>query len=172
MDYLERNEEQIEIKEYCYHLVQNLLSFSLLSSNIKINTHRNITLPVVLHGCETWSLTSREERRLRVSENRVLRRLLGPKRDEVPREWGKLHNEELNDLYSTPSIVQVLKSRRMRWVGLVACMGKRISVYKVLVENPEGKNHLEDPGVGGRIILRWIFKNWDVGYGLDCSGSG
>jgi len=93
-------------------------------------------LPVVLYGCETWSLTLREERRLRVFENRVFRRLFGPKRDDVTGEWRKLHNEELNDLYS-PSIVRVIKSRRMRWVGHVARMGERRGVYRVLVGKPE-----------------------------------
>ena len=84
----------------CYHSVQNLLSSRLPSRNLKIKiyTIRTITLPVVLYGCETWSLTLREERRLRVFENRVLRKVFGPKRDEVTREWRKLHNEELNDL--------------------------------------------------------------------------
>ena len=81
----------------CYHSVQNLLSSSLLSKNIKIKACRTIILPVVLYGFETWSLTLREERRLRVFENRVLR-IFGPKRDEVAGEWRKLHNEELNDL--------------------------------------------------------------------------
>jgi len=71
-------------------------------------------LPVALYGCETWSLTLKEERRLRVFENRVLRRIFGPKRDEVTREWGKLYNEELSDLYCSPSIVRAIKSRRMR----------------------------------------------------------
>ena len=80
-------------------------------------------LPVVLYGCETWSLTLREKRRLQVFENRVLRRVLGPKRDEVTGEWRKLHNEELRDLYSLPNIVRVVKSRRMRWAGHVARMG-------------------------------------------------
>ena len=80
-------------------------------------------LPIVLYGCETWSLTLREKRRLRVFENRVLRRVFGPKRDEVTGEWRKLHNEELSDLYSLPNIVRVVKSRRMRWAGHVARMG-------------------------------------------------
>ena len=79
----------------------------------------------VLYGCETWSLTPREERRLRVLENRVLKRIFGPKRDEVTGEWRKLHNEELSDLYSLPNIVQVLKSRTMRWAGHVARVGER-----------------------------------------------
>ena len=102
----------------CYHSVQNLLSSSLLSKNLKIKIHRTIILPVVLYGCETWSLTLREERRLRMFQNRVLRRIFGPKRDEVTGEWRKLHNE-LNNLYSSPNIVQVVKSRRMRWAGHV-----------------------------------------------------
>ena len=78
-------------------------------------------MPVILYGCETWSFTLREECRLRVSENRVLRRIFGPKRDEVTEEWRKLHHEDLFDLYSSPNIVQVIKSRRRRWVGHVAC---------------------------------------------------
>jgi len=85
--------------------------------------YRTIILPVVLFGCETWSLILREERRLRVFENRVLRGIFRPERDEVTREWRKLHNEELSDLYCLPNIVRVVKSRRMRWVGHVARMG-------------------------------------------------
>jgi len=101
------------------------LSSSLLPKNLKIKIHRTIILPVILYGCETWSLTLREERRLRVSENRMLRRIYGPKRDEVTGEWRKLHNEELNDLYSSPNIVRVIKSSRIRWSGHVARMGGR-----------------------------------------------
>ena len=97
----------------CYYSVQNLLSSRLLSKNLKIKTHRTIILPVVLYGCETWSLTLREKRWLRVFENRVLRTVFGPRRDEVTGEWRKLHNEELRDLYSLPNIVRVVKSRRM-----------------------------------------------------------
>jgi len=91
-----------------------------------------IIVPVVLYGCETWSLTLREERRLRVFEIRVLRRVFRPKRDEVTGEWGKLHYGELNDLYSSPSIVWVTKSRRMRWVGHVVHIGERRGIYRVV----------------------------------------
>ena len=77
----------------------------------------------MLYGCESWSLKLREERRLRVFENRVLRRIFGDKRNELTGEWRKLHNEELNDLYTLPNIVRVTKSRRMRWAGHVARMG-------------------------------------------------
>ena len=104
--------------------MQNLLSSSLLSKNLKIKIYRTIILPVVLYGCETWSLTLREERRLSVFENRVLRRVFGPKRDEVTGEWRKLNNEKLSDMYSLPNIVRVVKSRRMGWAGHVARMGK------------------------------------------------
>jgi len=107
----------------CYHSVQNLLSFRLLSKNLKFKLYRAITLPVVWYGCETWSLIMREERKLRVFENMVLRRIFGPRRDEVMGELRKLHNEELNDLYSSPNIVRVIKSRRMRWALHVARMG-------------------------------------------------
>jgi hypothetical protein len=84
----------------CYHSVQNLLSSRLLSENLKMRIYKTIILPVILYGCETWSLTLKEEHRLRVFENKVLRRIFGPKRDEVTGEWRKLHNEELRDLYS------------------------------------------------------------------------
>jgi len=86
--------------------------------------YRTIVLPVVLYGCETWSLTLREERKLRVFENMVLRTIFRPRKDEVTGEYRRLHNEELNDLYSSPSIVRVIKSRRMRWAEHVARMGE------------------------------------------------
>ena len=98
-----------------------------------------------MYGCETWSQTLREKRRLRVFENGVLRRIFGPKKDEVTREWRKLHNEELNELYSPPNIVRVIKSRRMRWAGHVARMGERRGVYRVLVGKPEGKRPIWGP---------------------------
>jgi hypothetical protein len=107
----------------CYHSVQNLLSSRLLSKNIKIRIYKTTILPVVLYGCETWSLTLREEQRLRVFENRLLRRIFGSKRDEVKGGWRKLHNEELHILYSSPNVVRMIKSRRMRWPGHIACMG-------------------------------------------------
>ena len=90
----------------CYHSVQDILSSSLLPKNLKIKIYRPIILPVVLYGCETWSLTLREERRLKVFKNRVLR-IFGPKRDEVRGEWRKLH-KELNDLYCSPNIFWVI----------------------------------------------------------------
>jgi len=92
--------------------VQSLLSSSLLSKNLKIKIHRTVISPVVFYGCETWSLTLREECRVRVFENRVLTRIFVPKRDEVTGNWGRLHNEDLYDLYFSPNIVQVMKSRR------------------------------------------------------------
>jgi hypothetical protein len=125
--------------------VQNLLSSRLLSKNLKIKIYRTIILPVVLYGCENWSLTLTEERRLRMFENRVLRRVFGPKRDEVTGKWRKLHNEELNDLYYLPNIVRVIKSRRMRWAGHVARMGEDRGVYRMLVGKPEGKRPLGKP---------------------------
>ena len=111
----------------------------MLFKNLKIEIYRTIILPFVLYGCETLSLTLREERRLRVFENRVLRRIFGPKKDDVTGELRELHKEELNDLYS----------RRMRWAMHVARMGEIIVLYRVLVGIPEGKRPL------GRRRRRW-----------------
>jgi len=129
----------------CYHSVQNVLSSRLLSKNLKIKTYRTIILPFVLYGCEAWSLTLREERKLRVFDKMVLRRIFGPRRDEETREWRRLHNEELSDLYSSPNIVRVIKSRRMRWAGHVARMGEERGVYRVLLGKPEGRRPLGRP---------------------------
>jgi len=117
----------------------------LLSKNLKIKVYRTVILTVVLYGCETWSLTLREERKLRVLENTVLRRIFGPRRDEVTGECRRLHNEELNDLYTSPNIVRVLKSIRMRWAWHVARMGVEKEVYRVLVGIPEGRRPLGRP---------------------------
>ena len=111
-------------------------------------------LPVVLCGCETLSLTLREECRLKVLENRVLRRIFGPKRNEVTKEWRRLHNEELYALYSSPNIIWVIKSRRLRWVGNIESMRERKVTCRVWWENLKDGDHLEDSGVGGRIILK------------------
>jgi hypothetical protein len=101
-----------------------------------VNIYETIILPVVLYGCETWSLILKEEHRLRVFENRVLRRTFGPKRDEVMGEWRKLQNGELHILYSSPDIIRQIKSRRMRWAGHVARMGEGRKVYRVLEGKP------------------------------------
>jgi hypothetical protein len=129
--------------------VQNILSSSLLSKNLKIKLYLTIILPVVLYGYETWSLTLREEGRLRAFDNRVLRRIC---------EWRILRNEELNDLYSSPNIVWVIKSRRMRWVGHVAVRGRGEAYTGIWWGILSERGHLGDPGIDGRIILRWIFR--------------
>jgi hypothetical protein len=133
----------------CYHSVQSLLSSRLLSRNVKVKIYKTIILPVILYGCETWSLMLREEHRLRVFEKTVLRRIFGPKRDEVTGEWRKLHSEELHNLYSSPVIIRQVKSRRMRWARHVARMREERKVYKVLVGKPEVKRPL------GRPRRRW-----------------
>jgi len=107
----------------CYHSVQNLLSSSLLSKNLKIKTYRTIISPVVLYGCENCAIKLWEERRLRVFENWILRRILGPKRGKVTGEWRKLHNEELNDLYCSLNVIRVIRLNSLRLEGHVARMG-------------------------------------------------
>ena len=135
---------------WCNIIVQNVHAKSEeRSDDSKDRDIQDYNFACFLYGCETWSLTLREERRLRVFENRVLRRIFGPRTDEVTEEWRKLLNEELNDLYSSHKFVRVIKSGRMRLVGHVARMGERRSVYRVLVGKPERKKPL------GRPRLRW-----------------
>jgi hypothetical protein len=117
------------------------LSSRLIS---KAKIYKTVILPVVLYGCGTWSLTLGEEQRLRVFENRVLRRIFGPKRKEDG-SWKKLHSDKLHSLYSSPNIVRVIKSRKMRWTGHVARMGEGRGVYRVLVGKPEWKRPLGRP---------------------------
>jgi hypothetical protein len=114
---------RLSLRNTCCYSIQNLLSSCPILKNLKIKIYKTVTLPVVLYGCEIWSLTLREEHRLRVFENRELRRIFGPKREEDG-SWKKLHNDELHSLYSSPNIVRVIKSRRMRWAGHVARMGE------------------------------------------------
>jgi hypothetical protein len=143
----------------------------LLSRSVNIKILRTIILPVVLYSYETWSLTLREECRLRVFENRVLSRIFGPKRDEVTGEWRRLHNEKLYALYSSPNI-RAIKSRRVRWAGHVARMGDRRGAYRVLVGKHERRRPL------GRSRRRWednikMDPGEDgCGIRLDRSGSG
>jgi hypothetical protein len=129
----------------CYHSVQSLLSCPLLPRNLKVKIYKTVILPIVLYGCETCSLTLREEHRLRVFENRVLRRIFGPKRDEAMGEWRKMHSGELHYLYSSPDIIRQTKSGGMRWVGHVACMGEWRDMYRVLMGNSEGKRPVKRP---------------------------
>jgi len=130
--------------------VQNVLSSRLLYKNLKIKIYGTIILPVVLYGCKTWSLTLWEEEKLRVFENMVLRRIFGPRRDEVTGEWRRLLNEELNDLYCSPNILLVIKWRRMRWAGHVARMGEERGKYRDLVGKLERRKLL------GRPRRRWV----------------
>ncbi|KAJ4435638.1 hypothetical protein ANN_18254 [Periplaneta americana] len=148
-DIREEIKHRINMGNASYYSVEKLLSSSLLSKNLKVRIYKTVILPVVLYGCETWTLTLREEHRLRVFENKVLRKIFGTKRDEVTGEWRKLHNTELHALYSSPDIIMNIKSRRLRWAGHVARMGESRNAYRVLVGRPEGKGPL------GRARRRW-----------------
>ncbi|KAJ4430651.1 hypothetical protein ANN_19241 [Periplaneta americana] len=139
-DTREEIKRRINMGNACYYSVEKLLSSSLLSKNLKVRIYKTIILPVLLYGCETWTLTLREEHRLRVFENKVLRKIFGAKRDEVTGEWRKLHNTELHALYSSPDIIRNIKSRRLRWAGHVARMGESRNAYRVLVGRPEEKD--------------------------------
>jgi hypothetical protein len=147
----------------CYYSVQKILSSSLLSKNTKIKIYRTIILPLILDRCETWSFALREKRRLRLSENSVLRRIFRPKGDEVIGEWRKLHDEELNYLYS-PNIFRVIKSTGIRWAGHVARMWERRGLYSVLVGKPERKSPL------GRPSRRWEDNIKMYLQGVGCEG--
>ncbi|KAJ4433880.1 hypothetical protein ANN_16193, partial [Periplaneta americana] len=148
-DTWEEIKRRINMGNACYYSVEKLLSSSLLSKNLKVRIYKTVILPVVLYGCETWTLTLREEHGLRVFENKVVRKIFGAKRDEVTGEWRKLHNAELHALYSSPDIIRNIKSRRLRWAGHVACMGESRNAYRVSVGRPEGKRPL------GRPRRRW-----------------
>ncbi|KAJ4434216.1 hypothetical protein ANN_22764 [Periplaneta americana] len=148
-DTREEIKRRINMGNACYYSVEKLLSSSLLSKNLKVRIYKTVILPVLLYGCETWTLTLREEHRFRVFENKVLRKIFGAKRDEVTGEWKKLHNTELHALYSSPDIIRNIKSRRLRWAGHVARMGESRNAYRVLVGRPEGKRPL------GRPRRRW-----------------
>jgi hypothetical protein len=128
----------------CYHSVQNLLFSCVLSKSKTIRIYKNMILPVVLYGCETWSLTLREEQRLQVSENR---RIFGSKGHEVTGGWTKLHNEELHNLHFSPSIIRMIKSRRMSWTGHVARMGEKRKACRILMGRPKGKLQLGEQDV-------------------------
>jgi hypothetical protein len=137
----------------------------LLSKNTKNRVYTTVVLPVILYGCETWPLTLREERRLRLFENRVLRRVCGLKRYEATEEWRRLHTEELNDLFLSPNIIRVIKSRRMRRTGHVARMGEKKDAYRILVGRPKERRPL------GRPRRRWEYNIkmdlLEVGWDMD-----
>ena len=124
--------------------------------------HKTIIPPVVLYGSETWSLTLREEYRLRVLENKVLRKIFGAKKDEITDEWRKLHNAELHALYSSPNIIRSLKSRRLRWTGHVARMEQSRKAYRVLVWKPDGRRPLERPRRRWEDNIRMDWGRWVV----------
>ncbi|KAJ4434049.1 hypothetical protein ANN_16368 [Periplaneta americana] len=147
-DTREEIKRRINMGNACYYSVEKLLSSSLLSKNLKVRIYKTVILPVVLYGCETWTLTLREEQRLRVFENKILRKIFGAKKDEVTGEWRKLHNT-LHALYSLPDIIRNMKSRRLRWAGHVARIGESRNAYRVLVGRSEGKRPL------GRPRRRW-----------------
>jgi hypothetical protein len=126
----------------CCSSVQNLLSSRLRSKNVKIEIYKIMVLPVILYGCKTWSLAFGIEHRLRVYESRVVRRIFGPKRDEIIGGWRKLHNEAHRNFYSSPNIIRLLKFRRVRWAEHVARMGETGNAYGALVGSPEGKRPL------------------------------
>ena len=142
----------------CYHSVQHLLSSTLLSKNVEIEIYRTIILPVVLYGC------MKEECRLRVFKNRVLRWISGPKRDEVTGHWRRLHNKELYALYYSPNIIRVIVSRKMRWARNVARMREGRNAYRVLVGKPERRRPFGIPRLSYEDNIRMDL--WEVEWGI------
>ena len=142
------------------------MSSSLLFKYIQIKIYRTTILPVVIYGCETWSFILRDEHRLRMFENRVLRRMFGPKRDEVTGYLRRLHNKDLCDLYSSPNIIRVIKSKIIIWVGHVAHMGQRTGAYRVIMGKPKQKRPLERHRRGWENNIK-IDLQVGCGHGLD-----
>ncbi|KAJ4431522.1 hypothetical protein ANN_20120 [Periplaneta americana] len=161
-DTREEIKHRINMGNACYYSAEKHLSSSLLSKNLKVRIYKTVILPVVLYGCETWTLTLREEQRLRVFENKVLRKIFGAKRDEVTGEWRKLHNTELHALYSSPDIIRNIKSRRLRWAGHVARMGESRNAYRVLVGRPEEKRPLGRPRRGLEDNIKMDLRRWNM----------
>ena len=145
----EELKRRINLGNACFYSVKKLLGSRILSRRLKIRIYRTIILPVVLYGSEAWSLTLQDEKRFRAFENKVLRKIIGAKRDEETGEWRKLHNAELHQLYNSPDIINVIKSRRLRWAGHAARMDENRIAYKVLIGKPDGKRPL------GRPRRRW-----------------
>jgi hypothetical protein len=150
----------------------SLLSSLLLSRNLKVKIYKTIISPIVLYVCVTWFLTLREEHRLRMSENRVLRRIFGPKRDKGMGEWRKLHSGELHNLYSSPYIIRQMKSSRIRWVGHMARWERGETRTGFWWQSRREKDHLEGQGVDGRIGSEWTLGRLVGGCGVDSPGSG
>ena len=151
----DKNETKTEIQKRlhsgnaCFYATNKLLKSRLLSRKTKIRIYKTIILPVVLYGCETWPLTRAQENRFRVFENKVLRKIFGTKKDEVGWEYRKLHNHELEELYKSPSIVRIIKSRRLRWAGHVARMSEERTARTIFAQKPRSKRPL------GRPTRRW-----------------
>jgi hypothetical protein len=165
----EEIKSRLNSENACYHSVQCLLSSRLLCRNLKVKIYKTVILWMVLYGCETWSLTLREEHRRRVFENRVLR-LFGPKRDEVMGECRMLHNGELHNLYSSPDIIR----QQGQWggQGMWQAGGEGGNLYRVLVRKPEGKRPLERRRRRWEDGSIWILGRLVGGCGVDSPVSG
>ena len=152
----------INMGNSCYYSLEKILSSHLLSKKLKVKTNETIILAVVLYGCETWSLTLREEHRLRVFENKALRKIFGVKKDDITGEWRMLHNAELHALYSTTNIIRNPKSRRLRWAGHVARMDQFRNAYRVLVGKPASKRPLGRPRRRWEDNINMDLRGWAV----------